>query len=230
MAKILFGAMATDARGKIAGVVYSKNQFGGYIRQKVSPTQSPTYRRTLVRERLSGFAKQFSGDLTAAEVAAWNAFAKNNPVVDVFGRAQFLSGIQAFCRLNSVIENVGGTSITDPPQSLAVEALTSVTVTATAGSPDIFSVAFAPSPLPAGVKLQVYATQPLPPGRTFTKPFLRWLSVSAAAQATPYNAAAAYLARFGAMTSGSKIGVRCNLVDSATGGQTPGLYNLVTIG
>jgi hypothetical protein len=230
MAKILFGAIATDARGKVAGVVYSKNQFGGYIRQKVSPTQTPTTRRTLVRERLSGFAKQFSGDLTAAEVAAWNAFAKNNPVVDVFGRAQFLSGIQAFCRLNAVIENVGGSPITDPPASLSVTALTSIAVTATAGSPDVFSIAFGASPLAANVKLQVYATQPLPPGRTFTKPFLRWLAVSAAAQATPYNAAAAYLARFGAMTSGNKIGVRVNVVDATTGGQTPGLYSLVTIG
>lgn len=230
MAKILFGAIATDARGKIAGVVYSKNAAGAYIRQKVSPTQSLTTRRGAVRSRVTNLSKYWSATLTPAQVAAWNAFAKNNPVSDVFGRSQTLSGIQTFTRLNANLLNVGGTQIDDPPASLTIEGIATITVTATAGSPDVFSIAFTPSPLAANLKLSVSATQPLPSGRTFTKSFMRWIGASSAAQASPYNAAAAYLSKFGAMTAGNKIGVLVSVVDSTTGAATTGLYQLVTIG
>src|SRR6185369_8083111 len=186
MAKILFGAIATDARGKVAGIVYSKNAAGAYIRQKVSPTQSLTTRRGLVRERMTNLAKYWSGSLTPAQVSAWNAFAKNNPVTDVFGRTMTLSGIQTFCRLNANILNVSGTQIDDPPANLSITGITSITVTATAGTPAL-SIAFATSPLDTNVHLNVFATQQLPTGRTFTKPYLRWIFASSAAGTTPSN-------------------------------------------
>lgn len=230
MAKVMFGALATDVRGKIAGVVYSKNAAGAYIRQKVSPTQAPTTRRGVVRERVTNLTKYWSATLTPAQVLAWNAFAKNNPVSDIFGRAQTLSGIQTFVRLNAEILNVSGTQIDDPPASLTIVGITTLTVTATAGAPDVFSVAFGPSPLDADCVLNVFATQPLPPGKTFTKPYLRWIGHSADAATTPWNGASAYLAKFGAMVAGNRIGVQANVVNQVTGARTTGLYSLVTIG
>lgn len=230
MAKIMFGAIATDARGKVAGVVYSKNASGAYIRQKVSPTQSLTTRRGAVRSRITNLSKYWSATLTPEQITAWNAFAKNNPVSDVFGRSQTLSGIQTFCRLNATIINVGGVQIDDPPGSLTIAGITTITVTATAGAPDVLSIAFGPTPLDANVRLNIFATQPLPSGRTFTKSFMRWLVSSSAAAATPFNAAAAYLAKFGAMTAGTKIGFLVNVVNEDTGAATTGLYSLVTVG
>lgn len=228
MAKVMFGALATDVRGKIAGIVYSKNASGAYIRQKVSPTQSLTSRRGTVRERMTNLAKYWSATLTPAQVLAWNAFAKNNPVNDVFGRTQTLSGIQTFCRLNATILNVAGTQIDDPPASLTIVGITSMTITATAGTPAL-SIAYAPTPLEANVCLNVFATQQLPNGRTFTKPYLRWIFASAAAAATPANILSAYTAKFGALVEGGKIGIRANVVDKTTGAATTGLYSLVTV-
>ena len=228
MAKIMFGALATDARGKIAGVVYSKNASGAYIRQKVSPTQSLTTRRGIVRERMTNLSKYWSGNLTAVQIAAWNSFAKNNPVTDVFGRTQTLSGIQTFCRLNAVILNIGGTQIDVPPLDLSIVGLTSITVTAAAGTP-AFSIAFGTSPLEAEHCLNVFATQQLPVGRTFTKPFLRWIFASADAATTPANALTAYNNKFGTLVAGSKIGVLVNVARQDTGAQTSGIYSLVTV-
>src|SRR5262245_7310102 len=228
MAKIMFGAIATDARGKVAGIVYSKNASGAYIRQKVSPTQSLTTRRGLVRSRMTNLAKFWSNSLTAAQVAAWNSFAKNNPVTDVFGRSQTLSGIQTYCRLNAVILNVGGTQIDDPPASLTIQGITTITATAAAGTPAL-SIAFGPSPLDTNVCLNVFATQQLPVGRTFTKPFMRWIFASAAAATTPANVLSAYTAKFGALTEGAKIGILANVADKTTGAQTTGLYQLITV-
>lgn len=228
MAKILFGAAVTDARGKIAGIVYSKNAAGAYVRQKVSPTQSLTTRRGVVRERITNLTKYFSGTLTAAQVTAWNAFAKNNPVSNVFGHSITLSGIQTFCRLNAAILNAGGTQIDDPPTSLAITGITSLSITAAAGTPAL-SIVFGPSPLDTNVKLDIFATQQLPTGRSYTKSYMRWIGVSNAAQTTPFNALAMYTAKFGALTEGSKIGFQVGTIDVTTGAKTNGLYTTVVV-
>jgi len=228
MAKVLFGAIATDARNKLAGIVYSKNAAGSYVRVKVSPTQAATTRRGLVRARVTNLSKYWSETLTPAQVAAWNAFAKNSPVKDVFGRTLTLSGIQTFVRLNANILNVGGTQIDDPPSSLTIQGITSITVTAAAGTP-AFSVAYAPTPLDTNVCLNVFATQQLPSGRSFTKSFKRWIYSSAAAAASPANILSAYTAKFGALVEGGNIGVFVNVVDDSTGAATTPLYSRVTV-
>lgn len=130
MAKVKFGALAQDARGKIDGVVYSKNQFGAYIRQKVSPVQPQTARQTLVRERQTTLSKRFSTIITEAQRQAWNGFGKVNPVVDVFGNPQALTGVAAYLRLNQVILNAGGAEIDTPPADLEVIGLESLSVQA----------------------------------------------------------------------------------------------------
>ena len=229
MAKVLFGAVATDARNKIAGIVYSKNASGSYVRVKVSPTQSATVRRGLVRSRVTNLSKYWSDSLTATQIAAWNSFAKNNPVKDVFGKTLTLSGIQTFIRLNANILNVGGTQIDDPPASLTIEGIVTLTVTATAGTPTL-SAAYTATPLGSNLKLNVFATQQLPLGRSFTKSYKRWIFASAAAAASPANLLSAYTAKFGALVEGAKIGVFANVVDSTTGAATTPLYNLVTVG
>jgi hypothetical protein len=166
--------------------------------------------------------------LTPAQVLAWNAFAKNNPVSDVFGRSQTLSGIQTFVRLNGVILNCGGTQIDNPPTSLTISGIVTLTAAAAAGTPT-FTIAYTPTPLDTNVKLSVYATQQLPTGRTFAKPYLRWIFASAGAAASPANVLSAYTAKFGALVAGSRIAVNVNAVDVTTGAQTTGLYSMITV-
>lgn len=228
MAKIMFGAAITDARGKIAGIVYSKNASGAYVRAKVSPTQALTTRRGVVRERITNLSKYFSGQLTAAQVLAWNAFAKNNPVTNVFGHTVILSGIQTFCRINAAILNAGGTQIDDPPVSLGITGITTLSATATAGTPT-FSIVFGPSPLDTNVRLNVWATQQLPLGRTYTKSYMRYIGSSSSAATTPLNALSMYTAKFGALVEGSKIGIQVGTIDVTTGAQTKGLYTSIVV-
>jgi hypothetical protein len=49
MAKIKFGMMMTDARGKLGGHVFSKNRSGAYVRTKVTPVNGQTTAQTGVR-------------------------------------------------------------------------------------------------------------------------------------------------------------------------------------
>lgn len=228
MAKVKFGAMVNDARGKMDGVVYSKNQYGAYVRQKVSPVNPLTARQTLVRQRLSNLSKYWGGTLTAAQRAAWNGFAKLNPVVDVFNDKQQLSGLAAFVRLNSAILNSSDTQIDTPPADLLVTGLASVTITASSG-PSVVSIAFTATPLPAGHKLYIWATPGLSAGITFYKPFLRFVGASAAAQASPYVATVPYTNKFGDTVSGQQIGFLIAVIDGTKGAIAPGLAALVTV-
>ena len=305
MAKIKFGAVVQDARGKIDGIVYSKNQFGAYVRQKVSPVNPKTARQTLVRERMTTLSKRFSTIITQAQRDAWNFFGKVNPVVDVFGNPQATTGIIAYTRLNGVILNAGGTIIDTPPADLEVIGLLSLsvlafsagvvqaatvasltanvlTLTATGHTFDVgqilaFSaftggladlngtnqtiativgavltfnivhanvvgpetgtltttnqvrIAFTATPLGAAERLYVWASSGKSVGRQFFQADLRWISVSGAAQASPYDASADYVAKFGALVADQVIGLQVSVCDRVKGAVSPGIFARVVV-
>ena len=229
MAKIKFGAVVQDARGKIDGIVYSKNQFGAYVRQKVSPVQPRGARQTLIRERMATLSKRFSTVITAAQQAAWNAFAKVNPMVDVFGNPQAMTGISAYTRLNGVILNALGTRIDTPPADLEVIGLLSMTAVAAAGAGTL-AITFTATPLGAGIQLYIWASQGRNEGRQFFNSDLRFIGVSAAAQASPYAAGAQYTGIFGSMIAGTAIGVLVSVCDPTKGAVTPGIFARVVVG
>ena len=228
MAKIKFGAVVQDARGKLDGVVYSRNASGAYVRQKVSPVQPQTARQTLVRERLTTLSKRFSTILTAAQILSWNAFAKVNPVVDIFGNAMTLSGIAMYTRLNGIILNAGSALIDTPPADLEVGGLLTLTVTATAG-PSVVSIAYTGTPLAAGTKLYIWASGGLNAGRHFFKPNLRFLGVSAAAQASPFVATSLYTDKFGDLIAGTAVGFLVGVCDPTKGAVSPGIFQRVIV-
>jgi hypothetical protein len=223
MAKIKFGALAADARGKIDGVVYSKNQFGSYIRQKVSPVQPNSERQTLVRERQTTLSKRFSTVITEAQREAWRGFATVNPVPDVFGNPQALTGIAAYIRLNQVILNGGGTIINTPPADLEVPGLFSMSVTASTG-PDLVEIAFTPTPLPAGMRLYIFGTQGMNAGVNFFRPLMRFLGVSGPAAVSPFDATSMYTAKFGSLIVDKAIGLTVSVVDITKGAVSPGIF------
>src|SRR3546814_3353017 len=49
ISKVKFGALMTDARGKLGGHVFSKNRAGSYLRTKVTPVNQQTSYQTSVR-------------------------------------------------------------------------------------------------------------------------------------------------------------------------------------
>lgn len=229
MAKVKFGALAQDARGKIDGIVYSKNQFGAYARQKVSPVQPRGNRQTLVRERLATLSKRFSTVITEAQRQAWNGFGKVNPVVDVFGNPQALTGIAAYNRLNNVILEAAGTRIDTPPADLEVIGLLSMTAVASAGGGTL-AITFTATPVGANEKLYIWASQGLNAGRQFFQSNLRFIGVSAAAQTSPFAAGTLYTTKFGSLIQDQAIGLLVGVCDVTKGAVTPGIFQRVVVG
>jgi len=226
MAKVQFGNIVADARNAVGGVVYSRNTWGAYIRQKVSPVQPRSPRQVEMRANLTELSKRWGTVLTEAQREAWRQFGAAFPIVDVFGNTVSLTGIAAYQRVNRVRALLGLPPLDDPPANMDVTAPESAELQITyTGTPPALSlkVVFMPSPAPSGHHVEVWATKPLSPGRAFVSSELRLLKVSPAAQASPLDITLEYLSRFGEPAAGQKIFVEVRFANSANGAQSRGL-------
>lgn len=229
MAKIKFGAMVNDARGSVDGIVYSKNQYGGYARIKTSPVQPRSANQVAARAIFGALSTAFSNVLTDAQRAAWKLFAANNPVTDVFGNSQTLTALSMYQSVNAVLGHAGIARKDDPPANMNVTALLTAVVTATAAVPSM-SVAFTATPLGANHKLYIYATEPLPGGVSFINNRLKFLTAGPAADVSPTDVISAYTARFGALAAGQKIGLLVCTVNTDNGAVSVGIQSIITVG
>ena len=215
MAKIKFGAFLVDMRGKVNGTVFSKNRGGAYARTKVTPSNPQTSAQNLVRSRLTGFSQGWRA-LSQAARDAWNSAVASFPRTNVFGDAKILSGHQLYIGLNSQLAAAGQTAITAPPLPTGAPAITSITPTA-AETLQVFTLAYNPDPVPADTSLIVEATEQVSPGKSNLNSLYRQIEVVAAAAASPADIAASYIAKFGALVAGQKIGIRTRFVNDLTG-------------
>lgn len=101
MAKIKFGMMMTDARGKLGGQVFSKNRAGAYVRTKVTPVNPQTALQQEGRELLGSLSQQW-GLLTQAQIDEWNQAVDEWKTTDVFGDIKKPTGKNLFVKLNMV--------------------------------------------------------------------------------------------------------------------------------
>lgn len=137
MAKILFGNIVADARGSIGGVVYSRNTFGAYTRQKVTPVNPNTPAQTAQRARFANAANDWVQTLTEAQRQTWDQYASAVPIGDIFGNSVARTGFNMYIRQHTLLALVGGTPATTAPAVNAQAPITTATLTQTAGNIEI---------------------------------------------------------------------------------------------
>lgn len=217
-AKFTPGLMLSEMRGKVASSVYSKNKGGAVIRNRVTPINRRSTSQTEQRQQFSSLSSSWRG-LTQAQRDGWNSAAASFPQQDSLGQTIFLTGAQLYIRCNANLILIGQAQITDAPTptSFDVLAVGAIAFDASAGTA---TVAFTPTPVPAGYNLVIRATRPLSPGKSFVgSSEFRFIQAIAAAGASPANIAAAYIAQFGAITgaAGQKVFIEMFLVEIASG-------------
>ena len=116
--------MVADARGKLGGIVYSRNTGGAYARQKVSPVQPRTSAQLNQRSRLAEVSKSWDS-ITQSQREAWKSFSVSWKRRDVFGLAKQRTAQQMYMFCNLALASMGQSLIADPPTDLIVEALSS---------------------------------------------------------------------------------------------------------
>lgn len=194
MAKVKYGEMIADMRGKINGTVHSKNRAGNYMRNKTSPVNPQTTAQALVRSRFTTLAQGWRG-LAVGERTAWNSVVGNFARSNQFGDMKNMSGENLYIGINRNIQTVGGVVITTPPLPAAVTGLLTMSLVADVSDAWI-KITYTPA-IPASGTVMIFATAPVSAGVTFVKNRYRYITNMLTADASPFAVTAAYETKFG---------------------------------
>lgn len=213
MAKLKFGMIVTEGRGKLGGHVLSKNRYGAYARTKVTPVNPQSPAQQAARNILSAFSQAWSG-LTQEAILAWNNAVGDFSRTDVFGDLRNPTGKNLFTRLNINLNSIGVIPIDAPPLPSEVPSAAIVTVEI---NPTLllYSIVFTgDSPL---VSYQIWATPALSPGISFVSSEYRLIDSVAGGAGSPIDFNAAYVNRFGVPAVGAKVFVKMVPIHLVTG-------------
>jgi len=172
----------TTASGSMAGVTFSRNRYGQYTRRRATPVNPGTLPQTTARIAFANASIGWSA-LTAAQMAAWAAFAAATPKTDSLGNVVYLTGHQWYVGYTAFRAAAGVAPVaaapTTPGQGAApdigVVALTAGTgMTLAAGNWVDFNFGDGVNDI-----LAAWISEPLSPGIAFYKgPFTRSLTPS----------------------------------------------------
>lgn len=227
MAKTKYTAFLADIRGKNNGTVFSKNKGGSYVRTKVTPVNGQSTKQTQVRNRFTTNSQAWRG-LTDAQRNSWNSAVDNFKGTDIFGDVKTPSGINLYGKLNNNLAEISVGAISTPPLPSSVPAVTSVSAVADQSAQSV-TITFAPTPVPADTAYVLKATPQVSPGVKFVKSKYVTIAFFDAAATSPQVVSAAYIAQFGALITGTKIGFSLHSVNKLTGQSGLPLQTLITV-
>lgn len=225
MAKVNFGTIANDARGKINGIVYSKNKSGSYTRRKVSGANPNTSYQSAVRTNFAVLSQYWGTTLTEPQRAAWRAYAATYPRQDVFGNSIQISGMNMFISLNQVLLQTGGSIAVLPPASNVVTPMQFDTSSINVSYPSTLEFNQTGDNGDPDSKFYIFATAPTPPGRQPEMNKFRYIAtIPSHTGSYPYNITvwAEWTARFGAQILNQRISLLIATVNVVSGLTTPG--------
>lgn len=212
---IKFGAIVTEARGSIGGHTASRNTYGAYFRTKVTPINPATNSQQIVRSSLTAIAQRWR-TLTDAQRAGWSSLASEVSRTNVFGDESKLTAFNMFLRLNRELNNIGHPALTEAPNIPSVASFTSLTLVATVTG-GVVSLAFTPTPVPAGHSLVISVTPQLSAGINFVESEYRKIAVRSPGITSPVALTVPYATMFGAPILGKRIFARAKFVHEASG-------------
>lgn len=226
MAKIQFGDIVTDMRGKSGGHVYARNRYGAFKRTKVTPTNPQTSYQMQQRQYFGSNSQSWRG-LDEDQRAAWIALAPSLPVQDVFGNSRVLTGQALFIRLNTNLALTNSDLIQDAPTPVALPTISGLTLSITAEG--AYNVTVGTIGDTSDVKALLFATPPVSPGVSSVKNKYRLLTIFTTFNST-VDVASVYNLRFVALTEGEKVFFRAYLVNTVTGQSGTAVSNVAIVG
>lgn len=201
MAKIKFGMMMTDARGKLGGQVFSKNRSGAYVRTKVTPVNPRTSFQQASRQLLGVISQSWSA-LTTEQRESFNKSVNDWARTDIFGDLKNPTGKNLFTRLNKNAIGAGFPDVLVAPAKMEIPVIEGLTIGFNLGTSS-FVVSGLPT-LSVGT-YQLSVTPSLTAGTSFVKNRLRVLGYGSSKLSLDNLLNVSYFDRFGAVTANSNI-------------------------
>ena len=229
MARIKFGMMMTDARGKLGGHVFTKAKSGATIRTKVTPLNPKTSAQSEARGAL-GANSQAWRNIAETQRLAWNSAAQEVSKTNAFGDTYFPSGKNYFTAVNNNLRNIGQSPVAAPPVLATMPGLVTVEVEF-----DFIAEQINIAPVITGDVQDCFlvcnATSGASAGRyNFSGKYRKFNAYSAAG--LPQNTAIYddYVSKFGAPSEGQKVSFEFYLVNGITGQVSPRVTTTVLLG
>lgn len=215
MAIFIPGVAVSQASGRVGGTIFSRNRGGAYMRNGSIPNTVTTLFAQSIKA-ITAAQSQAWAALDEGEREQWVEWAAQNPVINRLGQSRTLSGHQAFVQINARLVYGGFTALDSPPIGAAPAPFVPGVITAEAG-PSVATVAYTPTPAPAGVAVQCFAYLANSPGVAYVKNRLALVTTSDAAAASPLDIAADVEARFGTLQAGQTLHIALRALDSTSG-------------
>lgn len=228
MARIKFGMMMTDARGKLGGHVFTKAKSGATIRTKVSPLNPKTSAQSEARGAL-GANSQAWRTLSETQRLAWNSAAQEVSKTNAFGDTYFPSGKNYFTAVNNNLRNVGSQILVNPPALVQMPSLTSVEIAF-----DLLAeqIDIAPNFVgdEANIIIVCNATSGQSAGRyNFSGKYRKFNGYTLAGLPQDTAIYDDYVSKFGVPSLGQKVSFEFYLVNANTGQVSPRVTNTVLL-
>jgi len=120
MAIVKFGPMVVGARGTLAGIIFSANAAGPFVRQWSRGSNPRSEGQQIQRQHLGDFATKWN-QLTDAERLDWDDYADDpaQELTNSLGETYFASGFNWYVRINTHLAIAAAAERDDAPQSRA---------------------------------------------------------------------------------------------------------------
>lgn len=177
--------------GKVAGLVYSRNKGGNYIRQYVKPVNPKTSFQQVLQNATGNLQSRFANTLTTAQRAAWAVWAANVTTVDALGNAIKLTAQNWYIAMNS-LRVQSSLSIIDPAPTVFALAAVTIPVPTIVAAGTTVSLAYTNTDAWAGEvggALLLYASRPQNVTKNFFKGPYRFAGKVAGAGTPPTSPA-----------------------------------------
>lgn len=129
--------IVTAASGSIGGTTYAHNRGGLYMRGRATPTNPNSAAQQAARNALGSLATRWNNTLTQTQRDAWENYAANTPVLNVFGDPSILTGQQMYVRNNSPRLRVGENVVDNGPTTFGAADLDVITIATSLGQIDV---------------------------------------------------------------------------------------------
>ena len=215
MALITPGPMIGEASGRIGGTIFSHNRGGMYVRNGVIPTKVTSPYTDEVRNVLTSCARSWAS-ISDSERQAWREYCVDHPVVNRLGQKKTLSGHMAFNAVNARLLQSGDSIIHVPSIAAAPAPLTSLSLVVDT-TPGSAVLTILPTPIGANNRLWTWAVAIGSPGVGYYANKWRLVNKSAKNQATALDIWSDLEDRFGEIDLGTRVLIRCQVLDTLTG-------------
>lgn len=216
MALVKFAPLISEVRGAVGQVVFSRNTYSAYVRDRVIPANPNTVAQQTARAFVTTVSQGWSA-LTEPQRIEWRERAIDFSRKNIFGDETKLSGYNLFCKLNVNRVKLGvGISASppffDPPFIIKPSSFVVDTVGVT------MVLGWTPAAVATNL-LYIYATPGLSTGINFVDSEYRF--IKAVTSGTSNDIVTAYVAVFGLFPpAGSKVFVRIASIKTLVGIQS----------